>query len=42
VAPWDLGATVLHWAGIDPARDIPDRHGRPRRLCRGQVIHDVL
>ncbi len=42
VAPWDLGATILHLAGIDPAGEISDRHGRPRPLCRGHVMHDVL
>lgn len=42
VAPWDLGATILHLAGIDPACEIPDRQGRPRRICQGHVIADVL
>lgn len=42
VGPWDLGATVLHCAGIDPASEIRDPQNRPLRICRGQVIEGLL
>lgn len=42
VAPWDLGATVLHLAGIDPRAQVTDRKGRLRPVCRGDVIRGIL
>lgn len=42
VGPWDIGATILHLAGIDPAGEVYDRQGRPRPICRGQVIRQLL
>ena len=42
VGPWDLGATVLHCAGIDPAMEIRDPQGRPVRVCRGEPIAGLL
>lgn len=37
-SPDDLGATVYHVLGIDPASEIRDRQDRPTQLNRGQVI----
>jgi hypothetical protein len=42
VGPWDLGATVLHCAGIGPASEIRDPQNRPLRICRGNVIDGLL
>jgi len=36
--PPDLAATVYHALGVDPATELHDRLGRPRRLCSGEVI----
>lgn len=36
--PDDLGATVYHVLGVDPAVEIHDRLGRPLRLNGGEVI----
>jgi hypothetical protein len=38
VGPWDVGATLLHSAGIDPATEVLDTQGRPVRICRGEPI----
>jgi uncharacterized protein (DUF1501 family) len=37
-SPDDLGATVLHALGIDPASEVRDRQGRPVQLNRGDVM----
>jgi Protein of unknown function (DUF1501) len=37
-SPDDVGATVYHLLGIDPATEIRDRFGRPVRLNRGEVM----
>ncbi|MBM3457612.1 MAG: DUF1501 domain-containing protein [Armatimonadetes bacterium] len=37
-APDDLGATVYHALGIDPASEFVDRENRPLLLSQGQVI----
>jgi hypothetical protein len=37
-SPDDIGATVYHALGIDPASEIRDRQDRPVRLNTGQVI----
>jgi hypothetical protein len=42
VGPWDLGATMLHCAGIDPATEIRDPQDRPFRICRGEPIAELL
>ena len=42
VSPWDLGATLLHLAGVDPASTIKDRRGRVKRICRGSVISELI
>jgi hypothetical protein len=40
--PDDIGATVYHVLGIDPAVDVRDRQDRPVRLNRGEVIHSLF
>jgi uncharacterized protein (DUF1501 family) len=35
VSPDDLGATILHALGIDPAMEVPDPVGRPMRINSG-------
>ena len=42
VGPWDLGATLLHLAGVDPEAVVADRQGQLRRICRGSVIRELL
>lgn len=37
-APDDVGATVYHVLGIDPASEIRDRQNRPAQLNRGEVM----
>ena len=37
-SPDDLGATVYHVLGIDPASEVHDRQGRPAQLNRGEVM----
>jgi len=37
--PDDIGATVYHVLGVDPAVDVRDRQDRPVRLNRGEVMH---
>jgi hypothetical protein len=36
--PGDLAATIYRALGVDPATELPDRLGRPLRLCNGEVI----
>lgn len=36
--PDDIGATVYHLLGVDPATEVRDRLGRPVRLNRGEVM----
>ena len=38
VSPDDMGATILHALGIDPATEIPDPLGRPMRINAGRPI----
>jgi hypothetical protein len=38
VSPDDLGATILHALGIDPATEIADALGRPLRINTGQPV----
>ena len=40
--PDDLGATVYHLLGLDPAAEFVDREGRPQRLNSGQVIEPLF
>ncbi len=40
--PDDVGATVYHVLGIDPAREVRDRLDRPVQLNRGQVIEGLF
>ncbi len=37
-SPDDVGATVYHVLGIDPASEVRDRQNRPVQLNRGAVI----
>jgi hypothetical protein len=37
-SPDDIGATVYHALGVDPASEVRDRQDRPVRLNTGQVI----
>ena len=37
-SPDDVGATVYHALGVDPASEVRDRQDRPVRLNTGQVI----
>jgi hypothetical protein len=41
-SPDDLGATVYHVLGIDPAIEVHDRQDRPVRLNRGEVIRPLF
>lgn len=38
VSPDDLGATILHALGIDPAREVVDPLGRPMRINNGRPV----
>jgi hypothetical protein len=38
-SPDDLGATVYHVLGVDPASEVRDRQDRPVQLNRGSVMH---
>jgi hypothetical protein len=38
-SPDDVGATVYHVLGIDPASEVRDRQDRPVQLNRGNVMH---
>ncbi|HEV3237399.1 MAG TPA: DUF1501 domain-containing protein [Gemmataceae bacterium] len=38
----DLGATVYHVLGIDPALELTDREKRPVQLNRGEVMHSLF
>ncbi|HEV3118287.1 MAG TPA: DUF1501 domain-containing protein [Gemmataceae bacterium] len=40
--PDDIGATVYHVLGIDPATEVYDRQSRPVRLNRGEVMHTLF
>jgi hypothetical protein len=42
VGPWDLGATVLHCAGVDPRAELRDPQNRPMPICRGEPIHGLF
>jgi Protein of unknown function (DUF1501) len=41
-SPDDIGATVYHILGVDPAVEVHDRQARPVRLNRGEVIHPLF
>lgn len=42
VSPDDLGATILHALGIDPATEIRDPIGRPLRINTGQPLESIF
>jgi hypothetical protein len=37
-SPDDIGATVYHVLGVDPASEVRDRQDRPTQLNRGTVM----
>jgi hypothetical protein len=41
-SPDDLGATVYHVLGIDPAVEVRDRQARPVTLNRGEVMRGLF
>jgi hypothetical protein len=41
-SPNDVGATVYHVLGIDPAVEVHDRQDRPVRLNRGEVMQSLF
>jgi hypothetical protein len=41
-SPDDIGATVYHMLGVDPASEVRDRQDRPVQLNRGQVIEALF
>jgi hypothetical protein len=42
VSPDDLGATILHALGVDPAREIIDSLGRPLRINDGRPVVEMF
>jgi uncharacterized protein (DUF1501 family) len=41
-SPDDLGATVYHVLGVDPASEVRDRQDRPVQLNRGQMMEALF
>ncbi|HLN32822.1 MAG TPA: DUF1501 domain-containing protein [Gemmataceae bacterium] len=41
-SPDDVGATIYHVLGVDPALEVRDRQDRPVRLNRGEVVHSLF
>jgi len=41
-SPDDIGATVYHLLGVDPASEVRDRQNRPVQLNRGQVMEALF
>jgi len=41
-SPDDVGATIYHVLGVDPASEVRDRQGRPVHLNRGEVMHALF
>ncbi|HTU20986.1 MAG TPA: DUF1501 domain-containing protein [Gemmataceae bacterium] len=41
-SPDDLGATVYHVLGVDPASEVRDRQNRPVQLNRGEVMEALF
>jgi hypothetical protein len=42
VTPDDLGATILHALGVDPATEIRDALGRPRPINSGMPLRALF
>ena len=42
VGPDDIGATILHALGIDPATEIRDPVGRPLRINSGNSLTSLF
>jgi hypothetical protein len=41
-SPDDVGATVYHVLGVDPAAEVRDRQDRPVQLNRGEVMQALF
>jgi hypothetical protein len=41
-SPDDIGATVYHVLGLDPASEVRDKQDRPVTLNRGEVIRSLF
>src|SRR5262249_9632421 len=41
-SPDDIGATVYHVLGVEPAVEVRDRQDRPVRLNRGEVMRSLF
>jgi uncharacterized protein (DUF1501 family) len=41
-SPDDVGATVYHVLGVNPAVEVRDRLNRPVQLCRGEVMRSLF
>jgi uncharacterized protein (DUF1501 family) len=41
-SPNDIGATVYHVLGVDPASEVRDRQNRPVRLNAGEVMQSLF
>jgi len=42
VGTLDVGATLLHLAGVDPSGMVHDRQDRPHPICSGQIIRQLI
>jgi hypothetical protein len=42
VSPEDLLATIHHAMGLSPEQEIPDREGKPNRLCDGRPLQELF
>jgi len=42
VRPQDYAATLLHALGVDPEMTVPDRTGRPNRVCEGNPLYSLF
>jgi hypothetical protein len=42
VSPEDLLATIYQAMGLAPNHEIPDREGKPQRLCEGRAPQELL
>ena len=41
-SPNDIGATVYHVLGVNPAVEVRDRQNRPVQLNRGEVMQSLF
>jgi len=40
--PQDYAATIYHALGVDPAMTLPDRFGRPMKICEGEPLRGLF